>query len=75
MGCNAIRFSHNPPASEYLDLCDQMGFLVIDEAFDMWQKERTNMIIISTLKNGIKILKQWFCVTQSSFCYYVEYWK
>jgi beta-galactosidase len=38
MGCNAIRFSHNPPASEMLDLCDQMGFLVIDEAFDMWQK-------------------------------------
>ena len=40
MGCNAIRFSHNPPASEYLDLCDQMGFLVIDEAFDMWQKRK-----------------------------------
>ncbi|HEY5772318.1 MAG TPA: glycoside hydrolase family 2 TIM barrel-domain containing protein, partial [Chitinophagaceae bacterium] len=41
MGCNAIRFSHNPPASELLDLCDQMGFLVIDEAFDMWQKRKT----------------------------------
>jgi len=40
MGCNAIRFSHNPPASDYLDLCDQMGFLVIDEAFDMWQKRK-----------------------------------
>ena len=40
MGCNAIRFSHNPPASEFLDLCDQMGFLVIDEAFDMWQKRK-----------------------------------
>jgi beta-galactosidase len=40
MGCNAIRFSHNPPASELLDLCDQMGFLVIDEAFDMWQKRK-----------------------------------
>jgi len=32
--------SHNPPASELLDLCDQMGFLVIDEAFDMWQKRK-----------------------------------
>ena len=41
MGCNAIRFSHNPPASELLDLCDQMGFLVIDEAFDMWQKRKS----------------------------------
>jgi beta-galactosidase len=37
MGVNAIRISHNPPAREYLDLCDEMGFLVIDEAFDMWE--------------------------------------
>ena len=36
MGCNAIRGSHNPKAPEFLDLCDQMGFLVIDEAFDKW---------------------------------------
>ncbi|MFW5976690.1 MAG: beta-galactosidase GalB [Bacillota bacterium] len=38
MGCNAIRTSHNPPASELLELCDKMGFLVIDEAFDEWEK-------------------------------------
>ena len=37
MGCNAIRTSHNPPAPELLDLCDEMGFLVIDEAFDEWR--------------------------------------
>ncbi len=37
MGCNAIRTSHNPPASELLDLCDRMGFLVEDEAFDCWR--------------------------------------
>jgi len=36
MGCNAIRTSHNPPAPELLDLCDRMGMLVMDEAFDMW---------------------------------------
>jgi len=42
MGCNAIRTSHNPPAPELLDLCDQMGFLVMDEAFDMWKKPKTN---------------------------------
>ena len=36
MGCNAIRMSHNPPAPEVLDLCDRMGFLVMDEAFDEW---------------------------------------
>jgi beta-galactosidase len=41
MGCNAIRTSHNPPAPEFLDLCDEMGFLVMDEAFDMWQKKKT----------------------------------
>ncbi len=41
MGCNAIRCSHNPPAPELLDLCDQMGFLVMDEAFDMWRKRKS----------------------------------
>lgn len=37
MGCNAIRTSHNPPAPEFLDLCDKMGFLVMDEPFDEWK--------------------------------------
>ena len=36
MGCNAIRTSHNPPAPELLDLCDRLGFLVIDELTDTW---------------------------------------
>ncbi|MBO9204046.1 MULTISPECIES: glycoside hydrolase family 2 TIM barrel-domain containing protein [Niastella] len=40
MGCNAIRTSHNPPAPEWLALCDKMGFLVMDEAFDMWHKKK-----------------------------------
>lgn len=35
-GCNAIRTAHNPPAPEFLDLCDKLGFLVMDEAFDEW---------------------------------------
>ena len=38
MGCNGIRTSHNPPAPELLQLCDKMGFLVMDEAFDCWKK-------------------------------------
>jgi len=43
MGCNAIRTSHNPPAPELLDLCDRMGMLVMDEAFDAWiTPKRTN---------------------------------
>lgn len=41
MGVNAIRTSHNPPAPELLDLCDEMGFLVMDEAMDMWRKRKT----------------------------------
>ena len=37
MGCNGIRSSHYPPAPEFLDLCDRMGFLVMDENFDEWR--------------------------------------
>ena len=36
LGVNAIRTAHNPPAPEFLDLCDRMGFLVMDELFDCW---------------------------------------
>lgn len=41
LGCNAIRLSHNPPAPELLDLTDSMGFLVIDEIFDSWERKKT----------------------------------
>jgi beta-galactosidase len=40
-GCNAIRTSHNPPAPELLDVCDRMGMLVLDEAFDCWEQGKT----------------------------------
>lgn len=40
-GCNAIRLAHNPPAPELLDLTDKMGFLVIDEIFDVWERKKT----------------------------------
>ena len=36
LGVNAIRTAHNPPDPGFLDLCDQMGFLVMEEAFDCW---------------------------------------
>jgi len=36
LGVNAIRTAHNPPAPEFLDLCDRMGFIVMDELFDCW---------------------------------------
>jgi beta-galactosidase len=40
-GVNAIRTSHYPPAPELLDLCDEMGFVVMDEAFDEWKNSKT----------------------------------
>lgn len=37
IGCNAIRTSHNPQAPDLYDLCDELGLLVMDEAFDEWE--------------------------------------
>lgn len=36
-GFNAIRTSHNPPSAQLLDICDRLGMLVVDEAFDIWE--------------------------------------
>ncbi len=41
MGVNAIRCTHNPPAPELLNMCDTMGFVVLDESFDMWRRKKT----------------------------------
>ncbi len=48
MGCNAIRGTHNPQAPEMLELCDEMGFYFIDEAFDEWKAPK--------LENGYHLL-------------------
>ncbi len=40
IGVNAIRTAHNPPAPEFLDLCDRMGFLVMNETFDTWMARK-----------------------------------
>jgi hypothetical protein len=47
MGCNAIRTSHNMPAPELVELCDEMGFMVMIEAFDEWKRPKC--------KNGYNI--------------------
>ena len=40
MGVNAIRTSHNPPSREFLELCDELGLMVLDEAFDVWKEQK-----------------------------------
>ena len=52
MGCDAIRTSHNFPAPQLLDLCDEMGFMVMDEAFDEW--------LCPKVENGMsKLWNEW----------------
>ena len=41
MGANAIRMAHNPPDPQLLELTDRMGFLVVDEIFDVWERKKT----------------------------------
>lgn len=54
MGCNSIRTSHNPPAPEFLQLCDSMGFLVDDEFTDSWT------LPLNKKPNGyVRLFKDW----------------
>jgi beta-galactosidase len=39
-GFNAVRTAHNPPSQSFLDACDRLGMIVIDEAFDQWQRQK-----------------------------------
>ncbi|HEX9058977.1 MAG TPA: glycoside hydrolase family 2 TIM barrel-domain containing protein [Clostridia bacterium] len=41
MGCNAIRTSHNPADPELLEICDRLGLMVMEEAFDCWETGKT----------------------------------
>ena len=64
LGVNAIRTSHNPPAPELLDYCDQLGLLVMDEAFDEFTPAKNKWV--SGRNNGLpshfgyaEVFKQW----------------
>ena len=52
MGVNALRTSHNPPAPEFLDIADRLGFLVMDEAFDCWDQAKNQY-------DYARFFKQW----------------
>ena len=65
MGCNAIRTSHNPYPAEFLDLCDKMGFLVMNEAFDEWKVPK------GQIKYGYSVyFDEWYerCLLYTSRC-------
>lgn len=62
LGCNAIRTSHNPPSPELLDMCDRIGFMVMDEAFDEWARPKKKWV-------------QGRNVAQPSFDGYAEYFE
>ena len=41
MGCNSIRTAHNPHSPEFMDLCDKLGFMVMNEMWDEWRQSKT----------------------------------
>ncbi|WP_298369787.1 glycoside hydrolase family 2 TIM barrel-domain containing protein [uncultured Lutibacter sp.] len=51
MGCNAVRTAHNPFSTEFLETCDEMGFLVMNEVFDEWEIVKNP----TTVQDGKKI--------------------
>ncbi len=53
MGVNALRTSHNMPAKEFMELADEMGFLVVSEAFDMWERSKTTY-------DYARFFKEWY---------------
>lgn len=60
MGVNAIRTAHNMPAPELMDLADEMGILILSEAFDMWERSKTTYDYARFFKDwAIKDVESW----------------
>lgn len=60
MGVNAIRTAHNMPAAELMDLADEMGLLVVSEAFDMWERSKTTYDYARFFKDwALKDVRSW----------------
>ena len=60
IGCNAIRTAHNPPSPEFLDLCDRMGMLVMDEMFDVWEVGKTPLLSRAVLNDYHLYFDDWW---------------
>lgn len=60
IGCNAIRTSHNPPDPAFLDLCDRIGFLVMDEMFDVWTVGKSPLLSRQTLNDYHLYFRDWW---------------
>ena len=65
MGCNAIRTSHNPYSSDFMDLCDEKGFMVMDEAFDEWELSKRKWVEgwnvgKPSLEGSSAFFKEWY---------------
>lgn len=54
MGTNAVRLSHNMPAPEVMELADEMGLLIVTEAFDMWESSKNPYDYARFFLNGMK---------------------
>ncbi len=69
MGVTALRTSHNPPSKELLDLCDEMGFMVMIEAFDMWENAKTTYDYARFFKEWSgRDVKSWICRDRNRAC-------
>ncbi len=60
MGVNAVRTSHNMPAVEFMELCDELGILVDSEAFDMWERPKTEY-------DYARFFTEWFAADVASW--------
>lgn len=72
LGCNAIRTSHNPQATDLYDLCDELGLLVMNEAYDEWEFAKRKWINgwnqgIYSLQGTYDIFKDWSEIDLADF--------
>ena len=69
MGVNAVHTTHNMPAVELLELADEMGILIVDEAFDMWEMSKTTYDYARFFKEwSARDVKSWICRDRNHPC-------